>query len=144
MQVRSVNEYHNVLVFCDGSPESDEAVIAASALARRDRARLTFAAVAQLEGPTLGCGIRTSTWNEVLRDAACADLDRARALVDAPAHFTLLCGEPTQALAECARKLGCDAIMLPPQPRRRLSRMLHRDRTAAIRRLAPCPVMQPR
>jgi nucleotide-binding universal stress UspA family protein len=96
MQVRSVNAYRSLLVFCDGSPEADEAIIAASEIARRDHSRLTLAAVAQLEGPTLGCGIHTSTWNDVLRDAACADLDRAAALVVAPADFTVLHGEPAR------------------------------------------------
>jgi nucleotide-binding universal stress UspA family protein len=144
MQVRGVNAYRSMLVYCDGTPESDEAVLAASEIARRDHARLTLAAVAQLERPRLGCGIRTETWNEVLRDAAGADLDRADRLLDSPAHSTILCGEPNQAIVDCAAALGCDAIMLPPAPRRGLSRMLARDRATAIRRLASCAVVQPR
>jgi hypothetical protein len=47
-------------------------------------------------------------------------------------------------LVDCATELGCDAIMLPPPPRHRLRRMLGRDRASAIRRLASCPVVQPR
>jgi len=144
MQVRSVNAYRSLLVYCDGSPEADEAVIAAAELARRDHARLTVAAVAELERPSIRCGMRTNTWNDVLRDAATADLERAARLLDCPADFTVLCGEPGQALVDCATELGCDAIMLPPPPRHRLRRMLGRDRASAIRRLASCPVVQPR
>jgi nucleotide-binding universal stress UspA family protein len=144
MQVRSVNAYRSLLVYCDGTPESDEAVLAASEMARRDRARLMLVAVAQLERPRLGCGIRTGTWNDVLRDAACADLERAVRLLDCPAHSTVLCGEPNQAIADYAAELGVDAIMLPPAPRRGVSRRLGRDRAATIRRLASCAVVQPR
>jgi nucleotide-binding universal stress UspA family protein len=144
MQVRSVNAYRSLLVYCDGTPEADEAVVAASGLARRDHALLTIAAVVELERPSIRCGMHTSTWNDVLRDAASDDLERAARLVDSPAHFTVLCGEPNQAIADCAAERGCDAIMLPPAPRRRLSRMLARDRVAAIRRLASCAVVQPR
>ena len=82
MQVRSVNAYRSLLVYCDGSPEADEAVIAAAELARRDHARLTVAAVAELERPSIRCGMRTNTWNDVLRDAATADLERAARLLD--------------------------------------------------------------
>jgi nucleotide-binding universal stress UspA family protein len=144
MQVRSVNAFRSVLVYCDGTPESDEAVRAASQLARRDDARLTLAAVAQLERPRVGCGIRTETWNEVLRDAANADLARAAGLLDSPAHSTVLCGEPNQAIADCAAELACDAIVLPPTRRSGVARMFARDRATAIRRLTPCAVVQPR
>jgi nucleotide-binding universal stress UspA family protein len=136
--------YRNLLVLCDASAESDEAVVAASELARRDRAQLTIAAVAELEAPSRRCGFGTHEWNEVLRDAASADLDRAAKLVDSPAHFTVLCGKPGPAIVECADRLGCDAIMLPSPPRRLLSRMVHRDQAPAVRRLATCAVLRPR
>lgn len=136
--------YQHVLVVCDGSSAADEAVQAASELARRDGARLTVAAVVELERPGRGCQFGASTWNDVLRDAATADLDRARTVVDSPAHFTLLCGSPRRALADGVRELGCDAIMLPPGPRGRLSRLLSRDRAEAVRRWTNCTVLQPR
>lgn len=72
--------YRHLLVICDGSSEADDAVRAASELARRDRAKLTVAE---------------------------------------------------------------DAIMPPAPSRRRLGRLLPRDRASALRRRANCPVLQP-
>jgi nucleotide-binding universal stress UspA family protein len=78
--------YRHVLVICDGSSEADDAVRAASELARRDRAKLTVAAVVELARPGRDCTVGASTWNEVLRDSARADLDRAaRASTSRPA-----------------------------------------------------------
>jgi nucleotide-binding universal stress UspA family protein len=134
--------YQHVLVVCDGSSEADEAVRAASEIALRDRARLTVAAVVELERPGRGCQFGASTWNEVLHDAASADLDRARSVVDSPAHFTILAGPPGRALVDGARELGCDAIILPPRPRTRLRRILSRDRALAVRRRTGCDVLQ--
>ncbi len=135
--------YRHLLVVCDGSAEADEAVRAASDLAARDRATLTVAAVVELEHPGR-CVVGVSTWNAVLREAAEADLARAAGLVDSAARFAVLYGEPGRALARGARELGCDAIMLPAAPRRRLRRIVTRDRASALRRRTNCTVLQPR
>ena len=135
--------YQHLLVVCDGSSEADEALRAASELARRDRARLTVAAVVELERPGRGCQVGASTWNEVMRDAASGDLDRARAVTDAPAEFTVLCGPPGRALVDGVRELGCDAIMLPRR-RGRLGRILTHDEAPLVRRRTNCVVLQPR
>lgn len=136
--------YRHLLVLCDGSAEADEAVRAASELALRDRALLTVASVVELERPGRGCQLGSDTWNDVLRDAAWAELERARAVVQSPARFTILAGAPGRALADGVRELGCDAVMLPSRPRRRLNRLLSRHRAAAVRRRITCPVLQPR
>jgi nucleotide-binding universal stress UspA family protein len=134
--------YRHVLVMCDGSSEADEAVRAASEIALADHARLTVAAVVEFEQPGRGCGAWSRTWNDVLRDAAQADLARAAKVVESPAHFTVLSGAPETALADGARELGCDAIMLPS--RTRLARILSRDRASVLRRRTSCAVLQPR
>jgi nucleotide-binding universal stress UspA family protein len=136
--------YTHLLVVCDGSPQADEAVVAASKLARRDHAQLTVAAVAELERPSRGCGLRTDVWNDVLRDAASDDLARAAKVVESPARFTLLCGHEGPVIADYARELGCDAIVLPSPPRSWLRRVFYRDQAATVRRLAPCAVIQQR
>lgn len=131
----------------DGTTEGDEAVIAADLLAQRDGSRLTIVVVVELERP-LRWATRwprgTSVWNDVLLDRARADLDRAAGLVQAPAELTVLFGPPERALPEGAEEFACDAIMLPPGPRRRLARLLSRGQAAAIRRQASCDVLQPR
>jgi nucleotide-binding universal stress UspA family protein len=86
----------------------------------------------------------TGVWNDVLLDRARADLERAARLVETPAELTVLFGSPRQALLDGAEEFDCDAIMLPPRPRRRLARLLSRDQAAAIRRRAACEVLRPR
>jgi nucleotide-binding universal stress UspA family protein len=133
--------YRHVLVVCDGSSEGYEAVRAASELAVRDHARLTVAAVAELERPSPRCQFGSSTWNEVLLDAAAADLERARRIVESPARFTVLSGKMALAIAAAERELGCDVIVVPDRPRRRLSRILRRDHSKAVRSRTQCPVV---
>ncbi len=139
--------YRHLLVAYDGTTEGDEAVVAADALAHRDRTRLTIVVVVELEKP-LRWVTRwprgTSVWNDVLLDRARADLKRAAGLVEAPAELTVLFGAPSRALSEGAKEFDCDAIMLPPRPRRRLRRLLSRDHASAIRQRASCEVLQPR
>jgi nucleotide-binding universal stress UspA family protein len=132
--------YTHVLVMCDGSADSDVAVQSASQLANRDNARLTVVAVAETERPARSCIVGTSTWNDVLRDAAAADLERARRVVESPAAFAVLCGRPARAVADAARELGCDAIVLA-RPRPSVSRLLRRDLVNALTRGANCSVL---
>lgn len=86
----------------------------------------------------------TSVWNDILLDRARAELDRAARLVQSPAELSVLFGPPHRALVDGAKEFDCDAIMLPPRPRRRLARLLSRDHAAAMRRRASCAVLQPR
>ncbi len=131
----------------DGTSEGDEAIVAADLLAHRDSSRLTIVVVVELERP-LRWATRwprgTSVWNDVLLDRARADLDHAARLVQTPAELTVLFGPPRRALPDGAKEFNCDAIMLPPRPRRRLARLLTRDQAGAIRRRASCEVLQPR
>jgi nucleotide-binding universal stress UspA family protein len=137
----------NLLVAYDGTSEGDEAIVAAELLAQRDRSRLTIVVVVELERPLRWVARwprGTSVWNDILLDRARADLDRAARLVEAPAELTVLFGPPHRALSDGATQFDCDAIMLPPRPRRRLARLLSRDQAVAIRRRTSCEVLQPR
>lgn len=139
--------YRHLLVAYDGTPEGDEAVVAGDLLAERDQARLTVVVVVELERPMrwvtrLPRG--TGVWNDVILDRARADLERAGRLVQSSAEFTVLFGSPGRALPAGAEEFGCDAIVLPPAPRRALARVLSRDWAGAIRRRAACEVLQPR
>jgi nucleotide-binding universal stress UspA family protein len=139
--------YRHLLVAYDGTSEGDEAIVAADLLAQRDRSRLTIAVVVELERP-LRWVTRwprgTSVWNDVLLDRARADLERAAQLVQAQAELTVLFGPPRRAIPDGASEFDCDAIMLPPRPRRRLARLLPRDQAPAIRRRTSCEVLRPR
>jgi nucleotide-binding universal stress UspA family protein len=108
---------------------------------------LTIVVVVELERPSRRVTRwprGTSVWNDVLLDRARAELDRAARLVQSPAELTVLFGPPHRALVDGAKEFDCDAIMLPPRPRRRLARLLSRDHAAAMRRRASCAVLQPR
>jgi nucleotide-binding universal stress UspA family protein len=139
--------YSHVLVAYDGTSEGDEAVIAADVMAVRDQMDVTIVVVVELE-KSLRWATRwprgTRVWNDVLLDRARADLERAARLVNTPAELTVLFGSPSRALPDGAREFDCDAIMLPPRPRRRLARMFSRNPAAVIRRRASCEVLQPR
>ncbi len=134
--------YEHVLAVTDGSREADRAVETASELAREHRARLTLAAVVELERPWRHCASWSNSWNEVLRDAARADLRRAWRRVEVPADLEILYGKPSEAVAKGARTLGCDLIVVPRHAHR-IGRVLHRDPTPALRRLVECEVIQP-
>jgi nucleotide-binding universal stress UspA family protein len=128
--------YEHVLAVTDGSREADHAVAAASNLAVEHRARLTIAAVVELEPPGRQCGPAPGVWNDVLRDAARADLDRAQRLINVPADLEILYGKPVDAVAEGARVLGCDVIVVP-----RRNRRFGRDRFATLVRRVDCVVI---
>jgi nucleotide-binding universal stress UspA family protein len=134
-------------VVYDGTSEGDEAILVADLLAQRDGSQLTIAVLAELERP-LRWVTRwprgTRVWNDVLLDRARADLERAGQLVQAPAELTVLFGPPHRAIPDGANEFDCDAIVLPSRPRRRLARLLFRDRATAIRRRTSCEVLQPR
>jgi nucleotide-binding universal stress UspA family protein len=135
--------YEHILVAYDGTSEGDEAVRAGAELARREGAQLTVATVVELEQACRGCSMNTNVWNDVMRDYAQADLERARELLDMPADLTVLCGPPGRALTDGARDLSCDAIMLPARSGP-LAKVLRRDRVPrSVRRRAHCAVLQP-
>jgi nucleotide-binding universal stress UspA family protein len=139
--------YRHLLVAYDGTSEGDEAILAADAMAHRDRMDLTIVVVVELEKPSrliTRWPRGTSVWNDVLLDRARADLARAASLVSAPAELTVLFGSLARALPDGAEEFDCDAIMLPPRPRRRLARLVSRNHAAAVRRRASCAVFQPR
>lgn len=133
--------YEHVLAVVDGSQEADRAVEAASALAHEHHARLTVAAVVELEHPGRHCAFGSSSWNDVLREAAERDLDRASRLAEMPAGREIFYGKPVEAVAAGARALACDVIVVPGR-HHGFSKLLERDRTPELRRRVECEVIQ--
>ena len=139
--------YQHILVAYDGTTEGDAALLEASELVTRDRARLTIVTVVALERPirrATRLPMLTSVWNDVLLDRARADLERTERLLDVPAERTVLFGSQTKALAAGAEEFGCDAIMLPASRSQRLAKLLHLDRSSRLQRRASVPVLRPR
>ncbi len=139
-------DYRHLLVAYEGSARGDETVRAADAMARRSGTLLTVVVVVELERPSrfvTRFPRQTAVWNDVLLDAARADLDRAGRLLEVPAEMTVLFGSTAQALADGAVEFGCDAIMLPARPRNPLARLTASYRAAALRRRTACPVLAP-
>ena len=139
-------DYGHLLVAYEGSSRGDETVRAADAMARRSGTRLTVVVVVALERPTRWVTRfprQTAVWNDVLLDAARADLERAARSLEVPAELTVLFGSTARALADGAEEFGCDAIMLPARPRGPLTGLLADHRAAAVRRRASCPVLVP-
>jgi nucleotide-binding universal stress UspA family protein len=138
--------YRHLLVAYEGSARGDETVRAADAMARRSGTRLTVVVVVELERPSrflTRFPRQTAVWNDVLLDAARADLDRAARQLEVPAEMTVLFGSAAQALADGAAEFDCDAIMLPAGPRGPLGRLLAGRRAAAVRRRTSCAVLLP-
>jgi nucleotide-binding universal stress UspA family protein len=133
--------YVHVLAVTDGSRDADRAVEIACDLASEHRARLTVAAVVELEHAGHHCGFGPSVWNDVLRDAARSDLEHAKRLVRVPAGYEILYGKQLDAIADGARALGCDVIVFPAHAHR-LRRVLHKDLATALARRTGCAVIQ--
>lgn len=133
--------YGHVLAIVDGTRGGDRAVEVASDLAVEHRAQMTVATVIELEPSGRHCGPGPSSWNRVLRDAARADLARAERLVRAAAAYEILYGDQVEAVADAARELGCDVIVVPASSG--LSRMLHRDRATRLTERVDCKVIAP-
>jgi nucleotide-binding universal stress UspA family protein len=133
--------FEHVLAVTDGSREADRAVEVACDLAFDHRARLTVAAVVELEPPGRHCGPGPGVWNDVLRDSARSDLDRAERLATIPADYEILYGKQVEAIADGARLLGCDVIVIPDHSHG-LARVLHEDRATTLAKRTGCDVIQ--
>lgn len=136
----------HILVACEATPEGDEALVAASALARRCGARLTLVAVAQTDPPAARrcCGAGSGAWNRCERGDARERLERGALMVTGGPEpdLAVVEGRPATALAIVAEEQDCDLIVVPAPPSGRLARLLRRDWTVALRRRASVPVLQ--
>ncbi len=130
-----------MLAIVDGTRGGDRAAEVASDIAVEHRAQMTVATVIEPEPPGRHCGPGPSSWNSVLRDAARADLARAKRLVRTPASYEILHGDQVDAVADAARELGCDVIVVPAPSG--LSRMLRRDRATRLAERVHCKVIAP-
>ena len=136
--------FHNILVVCEDSPDGDGALFAAAGLAQQTGAKLTVAAVADVNMPgrKLCCGSGAACLNYTEREDASARLRRARLLLtDGPdADFLVALGARAEALIDAAAANDCDLIVVPASPRSRVPG-LSGDNTRRLRKLATVPVL---
>jgi nucleotide-binding universal stress UspA family protein len=110
-----VSPPRHVLCHVDGTPESDAALLAAIELAQSERARLTIATCAPVQRRGCNCGFPVSKWNEIVRESAASDLERAAELVariGGEATMMVVEGCGARELAAAAADRGCDVIVV--------------------------------
>jgi len=116
------------------------ALLYARALAGHARVPLTVLSVAGKERTDVGCGAcrqGAAFRNELACEFATAELTEARELIasasaDVVVDYVLARGSFTWAVLTVAGDHGADVIVLPAQRRRRLRRMVSRDRAKML------------
>ncbi len=136
----------NILVACQSTPDGDLALFTAAALARQTGARLTVAAVADINTPGRKrcCGSGAMCLNHAEREDAAARLLRAELLLtDGPdADFITTYGVRATALIQEAAHRGCDLIVIPASPRSKIPGWALGDDARRVRKLATVPILQ--
>lgn len=112
-----------VLVWFENNAGGRSALTEAYALAERQEEHLTVVTVATLER-VIGCGRclqGTVLWNLEMKKIAREELLEARRILDGAedVSYEVVIGEPADAIAEIAIRIGAATVMLPPDKRGR-------------------------
>lgn len=138
--------FENILVVCEDSPNGDLALFTAAGLAEQAAAKLTVAAVADINMPghRRCCGSGAMCLNHTEREDANDRLRRAALLLtDGPKReFVTAFGGRAKALMTAAAEHECDLIVVPASPRSRIPGLPVRDDAPRLRRLATVPILQ--
>lgn len=138
--------FGNILVVCEDSPNGDLALFTAAGLAEQASAKLTVAAVADVNMPghRRCCGSGAMYLNHTEREDANDRLGRAAMfLAEGPEHeFVTAFGGRAKALVTAAAEHDCDLIVIPASPRSRIPGLPARDDAPSLRRLATVPILQ--
>lgn len=123
----------SVLCVVNGTPESDEALLAAIQLVGSRSATLTVAACRPPGAAGRGCCFPAVAWSSMLREICAADLERAAELLAArraTGSLAIVEGCGARDLAATANARGCDVIVLAAG--RRFARALQRRTSAEV------------
>ena len=128
-----------ILVAFDGSEGSWVALERAIAIAQRERALLTIAAVVPEPSPWIGLGMLSVPYTrETLRRDAQLAMEQALAAArdEVPATVSvttrLLSGRPTRALSKLVDQGDFDLVVTGPRPAGRLRALLGRSVTRSV------------
>ena len=136
----------HILVVCQSTADGDQALFTAAALAEQTGARLTVAAVADINMPGRRrcCGSGAMCLNHAEREDAASRLLRAELLLtDGPdADFITTYGVRATALIQEAAHRRCDLIVIPASPRSKIPGWALGDDARRVRRLATVPILQ--
>lgn len=134
--------YKHIFIPTDGSETADKAVDAGIEFAREAKAKITFfTAVPEYQPP--GEGDVLARRVESLADYARRSAEKARALLEGAADRARAAGveaetefvesdRPYEAIAETAKRRGCDAIFMSSHGRTGLARLWHGSQTADV------------
>jgi nucleotide-binding universal stress UspA family protein len=137
---------HHVLVPIDFSPDAEQALDYAIALAQKLQARVTLLHVIQ---PPLGVGADMGVWPsptffDELEAAIMGDMEGYLARVTAAGlagESVVVPGVPFQEILDTAKKRQVDLIIMGTHGRTGLKHVLLGSVAEKVVRLAPCPVL---
>jgi nucleotide-binding universal stress UspA family protein len=135
--------YRNILLCYDGTEQGRSALIEGAELALAMNAHTHLLAILRSKGADLAAETHSSghlpdeqAAMRILREGV--EWLKARNL---SAQGQLVFGDPVSHIATCARKLGCDLIVVGHRHRGRLARWWSEDEDARLMEHAPCSVL---
>ena len=138
--------FRHILVVCEDSPNGDLALFTAAGLAEQTGAKLTVAAIADINVPGYKrcCGTGAMYLNYTEREDAGDRLRRAALLLtDGPdAELVTGFGPRAKALIGAAAEHECDLIVVPASPRSRIPGLAANDGARRLRKLSTVPILQ--
>jgi nucleotide-binding universal stress UspA family protein len=134
------NGFDHILVVCDGSPASQQALIDAAAIADEHEAEISVVALVPDRRANIGCarrGLASTYWNGIMEEMAESDLAAARRILgdrDPEPHFEVVSGAGPSGVRRAVARLGCDLVLVPARGplRGRLARQVRRRVTAEV------------
>ena len=144
--------FKHILVPTDGSPLSQQTVLAAVSFAKEVGARITFFCAAQAN-PAIYFGVGAAVFDEqapgrlreMAREAAQKIVEDAQRQAEAAGMesevFTLFSDTPYEGIIEAARQKGCDLIIMASHGRRGVDALLLGSETQKVLTHSRIPVL---
>ena len=135
--------YRNILLAYDGSPAGDEALNQVIAIASADRTVIHLLVVIEpadsvlpIEGMYFARQTATSDADTVLEHGL-----QSLRLHGLSGHTLVRQGHPAEQIAQCAREVGADLVVVGHRKQNAIVRWLNGSVSAAMLNRAPCSVL---